>query len=584
MASPGEKKGQRKGSCGHIMAAFDSHDKCARCRDKRIGEDNCVLEKPCPICDRFSDTQRELLATPSYRIRKDKKAGLLVSSKEVTVISSVDMEQTFQSPSGPSAQSPAHPSMASSSAAQPSGFVTAEQFTDMSDKWAEQFSRMEALLSRGNIFSTPVSAVKPVDSQQLASETPFLAPATCPTVPVKVPVAVNAQVKVSSDEQKSKKKFHKSRKEDSVSKDSSSKQSAKQSDMKRDSKTHRKHDRSKSPASKKASVTKQTQHDHPPADTSSGPEAANQHGTTTLDSDQPPTGQEKVQAGPSGQSSSGSHQPAAAEHFSTGACAFPPDTQDTLFEQISEDDFDRSGSCSRSDEGQLSASTEPLEQTEDMTYRETVHSVRSFMGWHHIPTFKSDFSEPNKSNNPWKGKQPRKPTRISVAMPPVDWLCQKLEHLNLTVAEGYPSRAQDSAGLKRDQFIKVPKSQSRWYRMHMIKPDGPHRPRRSVFSWHDSEAKVNSQFPRITKAASYPSTGPPSRPISQESLRRWEKAARENSYIINHAAGVNRCSSELQDQMSQNISLLCSRINKGKAPKEVSGALNDLRDHMAFHQ
>ena len=219
-----------------------------------------------------------------------------------------------------------------------------------------------------------------------------------------------------------------------------------------------------------------------------------------------------------------------------------------------------------------------------MTYRETVRSVRSFMGWHHIPTFESDFSEPDKSNNPWKSKQPRKPTRISVAMPPDDWLCQKLEHLSLTVTEGYPSRAQDSAGLKRDQFIKVPKSQSRWYRMHMIKPDGPHRPGRSVFSWHESEAKVNSQSPRITKAASYPSTSPPSRPISQESLRRWEKAARENSYIINHSAGFNQCSSELQDRMSQNISLLCSRINKGKAPEEVSGVLNDLLDLMAFHQ
>ena len=279
MASPGEKKGQRKGSCGHIMAAFDSHDKCARFRDKRIGEDNCVIKKPCSICDGFSDNQRELLATPSYRIRKDKKAGLLVSLKEVTVISSV--------------------------------------------------------------VSTPVSAVKPVDSEQLVSETPFLAPATRPIGPVKVPVAVDAQVKVSSDEQKSKKKSHKSRKEESVSKDSSSKQSAKQSDKKRDSKTHRKHDWCKSTASEKASVTKQTLHDHPPADTRSGPETANQHGATTLDSDQPPTGQEKVQAGPSGQSSSGSHQP---------ACAFPLDTQDTHFEQISEDDFDRSGSCSGSDE------------------------------------------------------------------------------------------------------------------------------------------------------------------------------------------------------------------------------------------
>ena len=36
--------------------------------------------------------------------------------------------------------------------------------------------------------------------------------------------------------------------------------------------------------------------------------------------------------------------------------------------------------------------------------------------------------------------------------------------------------------------------------------------------------------------------------------------------------------------MSQNIALLCSRINKDKAPKEVTSALNDLHYFMAFHQ
>ena len=130
-------------------------------------------------------------------------------------------------------------------------------------------------------------------------------------------------------------------------------------------------------------------------------------------------------------------------------------------------------------------------------------------------------------------------------MPPDDWLCQKLEKLNTTVAEGYPSRAQDSAGLKRDQFIKIPKSQSRWYQMHTLKPDGPHRPGKNLFSWSDSEAKLNSQFPRILKASSYPPSGPASRPIPQDYLRRWECCAREGSYVINSAAGFNRCSSEL---------------------------------------
>ena len=45
MASPGDKKGQRRGSCGHVIASFNVHDKCARCRDKLIGEDDCVLDR-----------------------------------------------------------------------------------------------------------------------------------------------------------------------------------------------------------------------------------------------------------------------------------------------------------------------------------------------------------------------------------------------------------------------------------------------------------------------------------------------------------------------------------------------------------
>ena len=176
-------------------------------------------------------------------------------------------------------------------------------------------------------------------------------------------------------------------------------------------------------------------------------------------------------------------------------------------------------------------------------------------------------------------------------MPPDDWLFQKLERLNLTVAEGYPSRSQDSVGLKRDQFIKVPKSQEKWYNMHLLKSDGPHHPGRSVCNWRNTEAKVNSQFPRITRASAYPSTGPPSRPITQESLQKGllEKTVISCSrlffffFFFFFAAGFSRCSTELQDKMSWNIALLCSRLNKGKAPKDVTNALNDLRDPMAFH-
>ena len=296
------------------------------------------------------------------------------------------------------------------------------------------------------------------------------------------------------------------------------------------------------------------------------------------------TGQGFAQPGPSSQAPP-VDQPSSLFGDSTASDAYrAPPEPDTL--DIDPPPSEASYSEDQvSDEGEISSDTlDRPEQTEDMNYGETVRSIRSFMGWNHIPTFESDLSEPDKSNNPWKGKLPKRPSRISVAMPPDDWLCQKLEKLNKVVAEGYPSRSQDSAGLKKDQFVKVPKSQNRWYQMHMIRPEGPHRTGKTLFSWYNSESKVNSQFPRIVKASAYPATGPPSRPISQEYLRRWERCARENSYIVNHAAGFNRCTSELQERMTGHVNMLHSRINKGKAPKEVSAALSDLKDLTAFHQ
>ena len=49
MTSSGNIKGQRQGSCGHIMAAFDAHDKCVCCEEKKIGDDPCVQDEQCDI-------------------------------------------------------------------------------------------------------------------------------------------------------------------------------------------------------------------------------------------------------------------------------------------------------------------------------------------------------------------------------------------------------------------------------------------------------------------------------------------------------------------------------------------------------
>ena len=163
---------------------------------------------------------RKICLLPHHIIRKEKKAGILVSPKHVPVLQPVDNEPTFQSPSGQPSQSPAHPpSTPPPSSSQTTSFVTSGQLAAIADKWSEQFARMEAFLSRGNVFSTPVSAVKPVDTHNLISDNPFLAPATRPTGPVEAPVAVEAPVDDKHRDQKDKKKSHKSRKDRHSDKD-----------------------------------------------------------------------------------------------------------------------------------------------------------------------------------------------------------------------------------------------------------------------------------------------------------------------------------------------------------------------------
>ena len=158
-----------------------------------------------------------------------------------------------------------------------------------------------------------------------------------------------------------------------------------------------------------------------------------------------------------------------------------------------------------------------------------------------------------------------------------------MEKLNCRAAEVYPSRAQESAGLKVDQFIRTPKSQSKWYRQHRLRQDSNSRPGRTIFSWSDSEARLNAQYSRVAKASAYPQSCPASRPVPQDILRRWEKCAREGTYITNHTAAFNRCTSEIQEKMNSHISLLSDVIVKGKAPKEVVNAIKDLKDLSAFH-
>ena len=82
MSSPGQKRG----TCGHVMVSFDGHSKCARCRDKGVGEEDCVLKKDCAVCKGFTPEQVLQQATPTYSKRKNKEKKVVASSPAPTLV------------------------------------------------------------------------------------------------------------------------------------------------------------------------------------------------------------------------------------------------------------------------------------------------------------------------------------------------------------------------------------------------------------------------------------------------------------------------------------------------------------------
>ena len=538
MASPG----QRRGSCGHVMAGFDLHKKCARCRDKKVGDDPCVKGQDCDLSDKLSDSQKGMLATPQYQIRKDKKAGILISPSKVTVVGPVEEQNEIEmSPDAAHAQgwvvTGAFPVSDQTSTGD---FVSRQDFELLNNQLEEKFARFEALLTRTNIFSTPKMPVS--TSQAPISDTPFINPSPDPraTGPVRPPGQDVEDSSSSVKKQKGKSKHKKSIK----------------------------------PAAAAGSSSQIAMDPIPPKTVVPG------LGLQVL-----VQLEDTVPAITSVSSlGSASQSVITGPQYTSTSASFAPDSFAQLDPALSDGEPlpDRSDKES-GEEGELS-DTEVTEKNEEMNYRETVRSVRSFLGWSHIPDFEASVSDTdNRSDNPWKGKHPRRSGKVSVELPADDWLCYKMEKLNTRAAEGYPSRSQEAAGLKQDQFIRTPKSQAKWYTQSRLKQDVNQRPGRTIFGWSGSEARLNSQFSRIAKTSSYPSSGPASRPVPQEILRRWEQCAKEGSLITNHAAGFNRCVSEIQDKMNQHISFLNATIVQGKAPKEVTDAIKDLKDLSAFH-
>ena len=168
MSSPGQKRG----TCGHL--------KCARCRDKGVRDDPCVLKKECPICKAFTPEQLQQLATPTYRDRKNREKMLsaspvpatptLVDSSQVSVLGRVEGEKfvkkkTDTTPAGKKRR-------------------PEESGQQQDDKWAERFARLEAMIFAKS-FAVPVEPVVK-STEVITSDKPFLTLGPVPARPLPV--------------------------------------------------------------------------------------------------------------------------------------------------------------------------------------------------------------------------------------------------------------------------------------------------------------------------------------------------------------------------------------------------------------
>ena len=210
MSSPGQKHG----GCGHLMASFDTHSFCARCREKSKGPDPCVSKSDCQACSILTEDQRLQLSTPSYKIKKEKReqkkqsdtlqknsdSSSLIDPSSVTVVGAVDDQGNLQSPGSSSgsdkkkkdkktSSEKSKPGKSSDkpskSVDKPSRSSADARIDELDKKWADRFNRLEALLLAKSVdlpeptFQAPkVGPTHPPPVGAVKSSAPFVRPAT----------------------------------------------------------------------------------------------------------------------------------------------------------------------------------------------------------------------------------------------------------------------------------------------------------------------------------------------------------------------------------------------------------------------
>ena len=179
MSSPGQKRR----TCGHVMAVFDNHKKCTHCRDKGVGGDPCVKKQECKIYQALTPAQLKQLSTPTYQCRKERDlkklssdspasvTPTLVDAANVSVLGWLHKESDGSSPASKKKADPS-PTPKASSKKKSSSKSRSDDLEELDEKWCERLARLEAMLV-SKTFAVPVNPVQNPPSV-VSSDQPFL--------------------------------------------------------------------------------------------------------------------------------------------------------------------------------------------------------------------------------------------------------------------------------------------------------------------------------------------------------------------------------------------------------------------------
>ena len=389
MASPS----QRRGGCGHMMAGFDQHSVCARCRDRKKGSDPCVETPPaaCMHCDSLSAEQKEQLSTPLYKLKKEKRDGksstpakdidtlspTLVDPALVLVVGVVDGQSSSglsglvekkmldkkveKKSSSVKSVKPDKPVRSDKSVKPSTSRPPATSSTDqglsttstdtrisyLDRKWLDRFNRLEALLMakaldrpQDPVFSSVKVAPSRTPSANVVRSEPFLKPATQPSQPTDTDVGPPA------------------------------------TDLPQQSSTTK--------------ASSSTQPDPSTAPTTA--QTVQRHLSSAFDTSRKET-------------------PSSSD----------TESEDFSSDRLPLDIFPEEGELSDDQEANLSDHDQSL--SGEQSYRETMRGIRSYMDWNFIPDI--DSGTTTAEDNPFSGPKLHTPGKVSVKLPTDEWLCKK---------------------------------------------------------------------------------------------------------------------------------------------------------------